>query len=387
MGHSSLASVVALLLLVGGCTSGEPGLRPTGADAASHDTGLVQIADAATTPFDALQPDGATSAGGGDAEVTPEAGPPVVPPPAVGLNPASDPEQPAATELELADLEVLAVGSRALSLRSDQVVDRSGALTARARSLSEGSVQFLVSVPLELHDQDEAWMSSWTEIIDQLFEQPFALSYLVIGQSLDLKLASLSKAGRKQALELVAAAAGYVRQHPLRPPQVRLGVSASLRGWADPDASMEQLAKLADVVSGRWFVTDDDEHALTPGAALEELQTAIEAARQLGRPLVLEQVSYPHSEAWGSSPQAQAEFYERLFEYLGTRQEQLRFVAVTALDELTQEVCAEYSLQYVRTNMLPCDVGLRDRQGRERPAFEAVIEALARFSSSRPPNR
>lgn len=382
MGHVSLVSILTVLVVTGACVADEPGGPAAAADAASHDTGLVRHWDAGLTTLDASRLDAAGGGTRGDATVAPEAGPPIVTPPAVGLNPASDPTRYGASELQLADLEVLAIGSRALSLSRDQLIDSSGRLTARARSLSQGSVQLLVSVPLEVNEADSTSMDEWTAFVDQLFEQSFALSYLVIGESLDVRLAGASEQQHERALQWVEEAVDYVRQHPQRPPSLRLGVSASLAGWSESRSLMRQLAKLVDVASARWFVANEAGRALKPDEALEQLQDALEAARQLNRPLILEQVSYPRSQAWESSDRAQASFYERLFEYLGARQEQLRFVAVTALDELPSEVCADYSLQYVRANLIPCDIGLRDEQRRPRPAFEPVIEALARFSSS-----
>jgi len=319
---------------------------------------------------------------------------------------------PGPSEQTLAYLETLAAGARGTTLirRWDELaapltspvetafagLETAASLYARQRR----QLLFCLSiVDRALPVLPEGASADWSApenraAIDDLIDQLFAtfgeeLRYFVIGKEVDRWLALANRAERSGFVDFVSGTLSYVRDHPRRPAALEVGVAASAQGWTEGTAGLAELRPAIDVVVATYFPLTEEFEARSPSSAGPDIELLLEALTSESEPplpLVLQEVGYPSSEVVGSSEALQQLFFEGFFQALQSRRARIPFANVFALNEQAEAACALDAESFGATGderaiAAWCSLGLRDRDGLDRPAWETVSDGLAHFAT------
>jgi hypothetical protein len=234
-----------------------------------------------------------------------------------------------------------------------------------------------------------AWDSAETVdaiqvLIDRLFQPEMVgteLRYLSLGFEFDRYL-DANPSQREPYARFAAKVIDSVSRNVNRPAHMQPGVTWSKDGWRNglPDWATSLVAA-SDVMMLSYAAQDDSHHAMSPDAARAELEKLVIEA---GKPVVLQQVSYPSSSLIGGSEQMQAQWLQELFGLVATRRASIPWVAVHALHDPSPARC----LSQAQAQGLPgsaevyaywCSTGLRARDGTPKAGFEAFVAGAATF--------
>ncbi len=323
---------------------------------------------------------------------------------------------PSAADDKLAELDVLALGSRGVShvVRWDALFSSPSVPSPTAWQKLQGSAQlyqssaraFLLSVALVDRTLDArpsgspaGWNSVATRtaldaLIDKVFDsfgdELYALSF---GNDLDRYLAGQSATTADDLTALVEHGLDYAKQHPSRPAALLVGATFSSDALAKgPTASMAKILMKSDVVVANYYALDEQFQARPTTQVAQDLDalssggTADAGEAGAARPVLLQEVGYPSAAENGSSPEQQRAFYQGLFQALTTRRERFPFVSVNGLHDPPPARCATEAAAFgAAANgaavAARCSLGLRAADQTAKPALSSVLEALAAFAN------
>jgi hypothetical protein len=218
---------------------------------------------------------------------------------------------------------------------------------------------------------------------------------LTFGNELDRYLAVTPNPQRTQFQQLVLYGLRYAKAHDGAKPQgdrdvpVLIGLDATLNGWLQSLMGLPEGAFLlpfipeVDALAVNYLPLDASDQAVADDQALEPLrQLAVAAA---GRPVLLQEISYPSSEQVGSSQVRQASFYRRLFDLLGADSEPFTLLSVSPHTDASAADCAAQAATYAHVTpslvAARCSLGLWARDGQPKQAWSVILSGLSSFYS------
>ena len=361
-------------------------------------------------------PDASGGSGAADAAVDADASDAPVSPLRLGIipvPPSSTDAGPSPADQKLAELDVIALGSRGVSqvLPWKQLFESPStpapAAWAKLEAVSklyQGSGRDLL-VCLALVDRtldarppgsapsfgDATTVAALEALIDKVFatygKELYALSF---GNELDRYFSSH---GTKEAAELAALVEhgiDYAQKHPKKPAALQIGATfsaQSLTGTLAP--SIASILQKSDVVVTTYYPLDASFAARPPSGVAQDLDAL---PSQLGgdaappRPILLQEVGYPSAAANKSSPDQQKAFYQALAQALTGRRARFPFVSINGLNDLHPAACASEAAAFgapasAAAVAARCSLGLRGAGETDKPAMASVLEALAAFSA------
>lgn len=207
--------------------------------------------------------------------------------------------------------------------------------------------------------------------------------YFLLGRDVDIFLAG-HKSERAALEALMVDLAAYVRTHPSAPLGMQVGVGFSFTGVTLPDPSWGKLLAASDIVACSYL----------PGLGSSAVGLAsniapdvdILVAQSMGKPIVIEALGYPTSEAVGGSSAKQSLFFETFFTTLVPRRTSFAFVNIEGLHDLAPGRCAaragvEGQAVDGSWAAYTCSQGLLTADNLPKPAWEVFIKGAAAFAS------
>lgn len=335
----------------------------------------------------------------------------------VPVPPSSGDAGPSPLDEKAATLDVIALGSRGVSMvaRWDQLFDGPNSPTSAWKKLAGSSQlfktsgrQLLLCLALVDHTLDARPVSlpaNWNDpvsraaieaLVDEVFsnfgDELYALSF---GDELDRYLSLATAKNAADLTALVEHGIDYARKHPARPPALVVGATFSADALVKGGSSnVTQLLADSDVVVATYYPLDAAFKVRPPSTAAQDLDQLIAAVSPTDgdaeagttRPILLQEVGYPSALENGSAIEQQRAFYEGLFQALAARRERLPFVSVNGLHDLDAARCsAKAGALGAPGNAAAiaayCSMGLKTAAGVTKPAFGSVLDALAKFST------
>jgi len=312
----------------------------------------------------------------------------------------------------LANLEVLAAGSRGVSFVRrwnqlystpvDPIASEWAALEKNADLYRDADRKLLVCLTIvdrTLDVRPSGLAGGFNELptrqaLDTLIDRTFAafdgeLLALSFGNEIDRWLLQASASERSDMLALIQHGVDYARAHPSKPGStwvgVTLGVDALISG---KPSEITSLAAMGDAVIVDYWPVDASFEARAPTTAAEDLEKL--AALDGGEggadlPILFQTVAYPSSSESASSLDQQKIFFENLFGALATRRERFPFVSVLGLHDGDPQSCVQEAALFgapanAKVEASRCSLGLKTNDGKPKPAFSTVLDALATFA-------
>jgi hypothetical protein len=329
----------------------------------------------------------------------------------LGITP-SLPQADAASpsDQRLSELTMLAAGvrARALVVRLDDLLDPSGAPsdsvfadlaeTAGLYRAHGCTLLFAIAVVDRTEDaRPPALRASWSSaelrsalraVIDRAYDTFGAeLAYLSFGTDVDRFIALADADERAAFVAFIGQASSYAKLHAKRLPTTLIGSTFSVPGLLG-DRLPETVALLQE--SEAAIVTDYPLEAsfrakVVSNAVAELLELADAIARDApGLPIVVQELGYPSSTMVGSSGAEQQKFYQAAFSALTMRRDRFPFVNLYASADDDAAECVRQAATFgaadnPRLIAARCSLGLKDRQGVDKPAWRTVMGALSAF--------
>ena len=149
-------------------------------------------------------------------------------------------------------------------------------------------------------------------------------------------------------------------------PWAKVGVTVTYNGLAgDHPQVARTLARLGNATIVTYYPLAGGYRVRSPRSPLRDIPRMIRLSH--GRKLVLQEAGYPSTTRLGSSPSAQAAFVRNVFTAWARARRSIPFLSFYSLFDPPARDCATHSGQ---TAFL-CSLGLRDRDGRPKPAWRA----------------
>lgn len=315
-------------------------------------------------------------------------------------NPAGD-GPPNVSDVAEARLTALAAGSRGVVLRrspEDLTSEMSFTkLESETNAYAKNAivVSFLFTVvdgsarKLESTFDGYAWDDSFVlkamaSRIDQILQRLGGKeSYFLLGRDVDVYLAA--HPDERPALEkFFGELIGYVRTHPMAPPNLRIGVGFSYAGVTVPDPSWPKLLEASDVATCSYLPGLGMDMAGSPGDIATDADVLV--AKAQGKPIFLEALGFPTSDVVGGSDAKQALFLENFFTVLGPRRSSFEFVNIEGLHDLGPLRCADRAAFAGQATDGPwakyaCSLGLFTADKQPKAAWQAFLNGAAAFAS------
>ena len=405
-----LASVAVGLigLSLGGACSGDDNPEIT-----KH---KVDAGGSGGTAGDGGKPDGSGGNGADDAGIDADVGDAPLSPIRLGIMPvapSAGDAGPTPADEKLAQLDVIALGSRGVSevLRWDRLFEAPtipvASEWARLKNLSQlyqGSGRSLL-VCLALVDRSldarptgsaASWNDSATQgaleaLVDKVLatfgDELYAISF---GNELDRYFGSQSNKNATELAALVEHGIDYLKKHPAKPPSLRIGATFSTKALTSgASASVKNIIDKSDVVVATYYPLDSSFAARAPSMVAQDLAgllAAVEVDGAVPRPILLQAVGYPSAIESGSSPEQQKAFFQALFQSLTSRRERFPFVSVNGLNDQRASACASEAAAVGAAGNVAaisafCSLGLRGPAQTDKAAMGSVLDALAAFST------
>ena len=311
-----------------------------------------------------------------------------------------------------ATLDVLAAGSRAVTLArrwSDLFID---ATTPRSEPWSflsksaplyrdaDRAIAFsLVAVDRTTDARPSGLSGGWDApatlaAVEALVDKTYAtfgseLAYVSIGTEVDRFLESASPADRAAFVTFAVHAMDYARQHPNRPADTQVGVSASAGGIvAESTTQLLELLRASDAVIATYFPLEASFDAKPPAGVAADLDDLVVAVSSDAgtREVVLEQVGYPSADGASSSAENQAAFFDVFFQTLSSRRDRFPFVSIYALNDPAPSICEREAAALGAAGdavaiAARCSMGVREHDGTTKAAWMPVLDGIATFAS------
>ncbi|MBI3204101.1 MAG: hypothetical protein HYZ29_21375 [Myxococcales bacterium] len=354
---------------------------------------------------------GATDAGSdadpGDAAVSPlRLGIVPVPPSTTDAGPSPGDEK-------LAQLDVIALGSRGVSqvltwkqLFESPAVPAQGqweklqAVSQLYQSSGRSLLVCLALVDRTLDARPAGGAASWADsttvaaldaLIDKVLSTFGSELYAVsFGNELDRYFASHDAQSAAGLAALVEHGIGYAKKHPKKLPSLLIGATFSAQSLTGtPTPTIAGLLKKADVAVTTYYPLDATFAARPPSVVaqdLDALESLSAGDAEPPRPILLQEVGYPSAAANKSSPDQQKAFYQALTQALTTRRARFPFVSINGLNDRHPAACASEAAALGAPDggaavAARCSLGLRAAGPTDKPAMASVLEALAAFSA------
>jgi hypothetical protein len=295
----------------------------------------------------------------------------------VGLTPS---------ERTLVDLEVLALGVDATTVefRWNGLETLDQALQ-RARIYADAGVRVLFSVDIvrarrPLAVFDDALAGELEHVVDEIYASGVPLAALSLGEALDVHLAELNGERRGQFARLVSGFLTYASESGQRPEDLRVAFHSTERGWEDPPEEFTQWQAASDAFALSWFALDADGSAVVATSGGPLFGQIIDRMSPVGNPVFVREVAYPSATIVLGSDSRQLRFYEQVLPALSVRAERVPMLAVSALDNPAEEECEMYAEDFglaPGAALARCSVGLREPSGEPKPAYYAIVDAMA----------
>lgn len=221
-------------------------------------------------------------------------------------------------------------------------------------------------------------------LVDELFAEELPVGHVLLGNSLDARLAALVDDERQAFANLVTDLMTAIKQHSDRPRGLLVGYNARLSAHIAPIAGMEAWRDGADVLGVDWLAVSAAGQAIDPISVRQQLDDLV-ASNPENKPLLLQQVGFPSSPIVGGSPEGQAEFFEHLFDTVETLDNRLALVSISTLNDPASALCEQTAADLGEGGSdfasAWCSIGLRTNSLTLKPAYHSVLEGLARFGS------
>ena len=199
------------------------------------------------------------------------------------------------------------------------------------------------------------------------------VSVLAIGNEVDVYLQQ--DAGRCAAYAVFfAAASDHARS--LRP-GLRVGTKATSSGLlGESRACLEAINRHSDVILATYYPLRSDFSVRPPSSPAQDFAALVEAAGS--KPVYLLEVGYPSSELLGSSEAQQAEFVRQVFTAWDAQAQAIPYLCFTWMHDISDDALRDYQ-DYYGLDAPPfaaflATLGLRTRDGQDKPAFRALAE-------------
>jgi hypothetical protein len=161
-------------------------------------------------------------------------------------------------------------------------------------------------------------------------------------------------------------------------PWIQIGTTITYGGATGINAAqVETLTSDREILIFTYYPLEAGFRARPPDAPHADFPRMVEMAG--GRPVILQEVGYPSSEALGSSERAQAEFVEQAFLAWQSEAEHIPFLNYFLLHDLTAEMCSQlqdyYGLRDAGFESFLCSLGLRQADGTPKEAWQTFLDA------------
>jgi hypothetical protein len=335
--------------------------------------------------------------GGGDGAIDASAFPVVV---SVSPNPRGD---GVASSIEMSDarLMTVAAGVRGVVLRRTpaELTSEAALVALETEASAYGKTSIGVNFVFSVVDghargidsafaglpwDDPAVLKAMFGRVDQVMTRiGSTVAYFLVGRDVDVFLAA--HPGERAAFEAFAGQIlEYVRTHPSAAPNLRVGVGFSFAGVTQPDPSWPKCLEMSDVAACSYLPGLGENAAGLAGNIATDADLLVVNA--LGKPIVVEALGYPTSEAVGASEAKQALFLETFFAALGPRRTNFVFVNVEGLHDLAPGRCADRAAFEGQSvdgvwAAYACSLGLFTADGQPKPSWQVLLDGAAAFAS------
>lgn len=203
------------------------------------------------------------------------------------------------------------------------------------------------------------------------------VAYLSIGNEVDVYLALTGEWDAYR--DFYEDAASYARG---RLAGVRVGVTVTYAGGVAGAAATQ--VKALNAASDVWLVTyyplASNFHVRLPGDVETALPAMVEAAG--GKPVVVQELGYPESNLLGATRELQADFVSRALYTWQAQGGRIPFLNVFLMHDFPEELCGQLASYYglgrsAEFEAYVCSLGLRERDGTPKLAWQALVDAAA----------
>lgn len=205
------------------------------------------------------------------------------------------------------------------------------------------------------------------------------VEYLSIGNEVDVYLAA-------HPAEWDAYTRFYrfaVTQAHALAPWIKVGVTTTFDAATREARLVDRLNRTSDVEILTYYPLGDHFAVRAPTSPLADFPTMLRLSGR--RPLVLQEVGYPSAQRLHSSPTRQATFVRAVYRAWGRAGSRVPFLNFFLLHDFTRPMCEQLGTYYGARdeNFLAylCSLGLRQTDGRQKPAWTAFIDGAARVRS------
>jgi len=220
------------------------------------------------------------------------------------------------------------------------------------------------------------------EVIDKVYATcGDELLYLSLGMEVDQFLKS-HPLQSPQFVQFALDAIDYARSHAARPASLQTGWTWTAETWLADGGTNESdvLVAASDVVMLSYTLLDAQHHALPPSTASSDLDAI--AGKIVAHPIVIQRASYPSDELIGGSENNQAMFVETLLAWVGSHRDRFAFVGGGPVHDPVPMECVQYAASQGMAGSAElfaawCSVGLRRRDGSDKPAFDSFLAGAA----------
>jgi hypothetical protein len=170
-------------------------------------------------------------------------------------------------------------------------------------------------------------------------------------------------------------------------PDAQFTVNFTRDAASDLDRKYRPLSDRGDFVSFTYYPLNFNFTMKAPSSADGDIKAMVDAAGS--RQMLLQEVGYASSERLKSSEEKQAEFYRNVFAALERHQGRIiaaNFLFMSDLPESTvEELGNYYRLPLFKGNFKAylATLGLFDREGRPKPAWDVFRQSATRLSRGR----
>jgi hypothetical protein len=202
------------------------------------------------------------------------------------------------------------------------------------------------------------------------------VSVLAIGNEIDVYLQGDPVRCADYA-SFLAATSAHARS--LRP-GLKVGTKATTGGLLGESRDcLGAINQSSDVILATYYPLGPDFSVRSPSSPAEDFAALADLAG--AKPVYLLEVGYPSSERLGSSEAQQAEFVRQVFRAWDAQAASIPYVSFTWMHDIPDDALQGYLVYYGLDSAAFADflgtLGLRSRDGRDKPAFLALAQEAA----------
>ncbi|MFQ5640808.1 MAG: hypothetical protein ACE5IR_22750 [bacterium] len=231
-------------------------------------------------------------------------------------------------------------------------------------------------VPADLQNvsfDDEVMAARFRNLLDFVFSKlpDVELNFLAIGNEVDLAYPADSPFWEQYDV-FYRTVKDYAKQQR---PNLQIGASGTLYGLiGDHRDVLERLNQHSDVVLVSYYPLNDDFTVKNPSVIPNEVNTLTGIYQ--GRTIYFSETGYPSSPLLNSSEELQSQFIKYTFKSWDAHASQIRYISFAWLHDVSEETLTWFSQYYGSSDKrflaYLATLGLRTRDGRDKPAFETL---------------